>query len=83
LRQNYPNPFNPSTIISFNLPTEQKATLRVYDILGREVGVLVDGVLGPGEHQFQFDARGLSTGVYIYRLVAGSFVESKKLQFVR
>jgi len=83
LRQNYPNPFNPSTIISFNLPTEQKATLRVYDILGREIKVLVDGVLGPGEHQYQFDARGLATGVYIYRLVAGSFVESKKMQLVR
>jgi uncharacterized lipoprotein YddW (UPF0748 family) len=83
LFQNYPNPFNPSTIISFNIPTEQNVTLRVYDLLGREVKVLVDGVLGSGEHQYQFDGTGLATGVYIYRLIAGSSVESKKMQLLR
>jgi uncharacterized lipoprotein YddW (UPF0748 family) len=83
LRQNYPNPFNPSTIISFRLASEQSVALRVYDILGREIRALADGVLGPGEHQYQFDGSGLSSGVYIYRLIAGSFVESRKMQLLR
>jgi uncharacterized lipoprotein YddW (UPF0748 family) len=83
LRQNYPNPFNPSTIISFRLASEQKVALRVYDILGREIRALADGVLGPGEHQYQFDGSGLSSGVYIYRLIAGNFVESRKMQLLR
>ncbi len=83
LNQNYPNPFNPRTIISFRIPTEERVTLRVYDILGREVRVLVDGVLGAGEHRYQFDGTGLATGVYIYRLIAGSYVESRKMQLVR
>ncbi|MBI3586565.1 MAG: family 10 glycosylhydrolase [Ignavibacteriales bacterium] len=83
LYQNYPNPFNPSTIISFKVPSEQKISLRVYDVLGREVKVLVDGVVGAGEHFTQFDGAGLSTGVYFYRFVAGAFVESKKMMLVR
>lgn len=83
LYQNYPNPFNPSTIISFKVPSEQKVSLRVYDVLGREVKVLVDGVVGAGEHYAQFDGAGLSTGVYFYRFVAGAFVESKKMMLVR
>jgi len=83
LRQNYPNPFNPSTIISFRLASEQKVALRVYDILGREIRALADEILGPGEHQYQFDGSGLSSGVYIYRLIAGNFVESRKMQLLR
>jgi len=83
LHQNFPNPFNPATVIRFQLPEEQRVTIRVYDILGREVRMLVDGMRGAGEHQVLFDATGLPTGVYIYRLVTGEFVESRKMQLVR
>lgn len=83
LHQNFPNPFNPATVIRFQLPEEQRVTIRVYDILGREMRMLVDGMRGAGEHQVLFDATGLPTGVYIYRLVAGEFVESRKMQLVR
>ncbi len=83
LNQNFPNPFNPTTLISFRIPHEEKVTLAVYDLLGREVRVLVDGIRGTGDHQVLFDASGLPTGVYIYRLRAGEFVESRKMQLVK
>ncbi|MEX2089851.1 MAG: T9SS type A sorting domain-containing protein, partial [Bacteroidota bacterium] len=62
---------------------EQQVTIRVYDILGREVRTLFNGIQRGGEHQVLFDASGLPTGVYVYRLVAGEFVESRKMQLVR
>lgn len=68
LEQNYPNPFNPTTLIRFSLRTSHLARLAIYDILGREVAVLVDGWMSAGEHQVRFDAAGLSSGVYIYAL---------------
>lgn len=83
LHQNFPNPFNPTTVIRFQLPKEQQVTIRVYDILGREVRTLFNGIQRGGEHQVFFDASGLPTGVYIYRLVAGDYVESRKMQLVR
>ncbi len=83
LNQNFPNPFNPTTLISFRIPKEENVTLVVYDLLGREVRVLVDGIKSAGDHQVLFDASGLPTGVYIYRLRAGEFVESRKMQLVR
>lgn len=81
--QNYPNPFNATTIIAFHLPAEQKVSLRVYDLLGRELRVLADGMLGAGDHHYQFDGSGLASGVYIYRLIAGSYIESRKMQLVK
>jgi hypothetical protein len=83
LYQNYPNPFNPATIIAFHLPSEQHVSLRIFDLLGREVRVLADGVLSAGDHRYQFDGSRLSSGVYIYRVVAGSHVESRKMQLVK
>lgn len=83
LRQNYPNPFNPSTTIEFALPKSAFVTLRVYDVLGRQVGELVNAKLGAGNYKTQWDARGLATGVYFYRLTAGEFVETKKLLFLK
>jgi len=83
LYQNYPNPFNPTTIIAFHLPSEQHVSLRVFDMLGREVRVLADGVLSAGGHRFQFNGSGLSSGVYIYRVVAGNHVESRKMQLLK
>jgi hypothetical protein len=77
LNQNYPNPFNPVTTISFALPQTSQARLAVYDLLGREVQVLIQGTVQAGQHEVQFDAAGLPTGTYIYRLETdkGSFTK--------
>jgi hypothetical protein len=80
LNQNFPNPFNPSTQISFQLPSDSRMTLKVYDILGREVATLIDGYQTAGVHQVQFNAQNLSSGIYFYRLsVAGQDVVKKML----
>lgn len=71
LAQNYPNPFNPSTTISFEVPEASAVTLGVFDVLGREVALLVEGRMGPGAHTVRFDADGLASGVYFYRLKVG------------
>jgi hypothetical protein len=83
LHPNYPNPFNSTTIISFLLPLEQHVTLKVYDLLGREVRVLVDGAFSAGNHNVQFDGSGLASGVYIYRVVTGEGVASRKMQLLK
>jgi hypothetical protein len=83
LLQNYPNPFNPSTTIRFSLPQRSLVTLKVLDMLGREVATLVDGEMDAGEHSVVFNTSGLSSGVYFYRLKAGNFVEQKKMVFVK
>jgi hypothetical protein len=80
LNQNYPNPFNPSTVINFSVPVENTlVTLKVYSSLGEEVGTLINQVVPAGQHQVNFDARGLSSGVYFYTLTAGNFIDSKKM----
>jgi len=71
LLQNYPNPFNPETTISFYVPTESFASLKVFDSLGREVSILCSDELSAGRHLRQWDAAGLASGVYFYRLSAG------------
>jgi hypothetical protein len=83
LKQNWPNPFNPSTTISFNIRTRSYVTLRVFDIIGREVTTLVSNVLSAGPHSYQWDPHDLPSGVYFYRLQAGSFVETRKLMLLR
>ena len=83
LEQNYPNPFNPATTISYALPGEAHVRLAVYDLLGREVGVLVDERQLAGRHAATFDARTLASGVYIYRLAAGSYLSSRKMLVLR
>lgn len=83
LEQNYPNPFNSTTTISFSLPRTMHVTLRVYDLTGREVGTLVDSNEEVGEHQIQFDANTLPSGVYFYQLRAGQFSETRKLLLIR
>lgn len=83
LEQNYPNPFNPSTTIRFALPRAVHVNLRVYDVLGREVATLVDGMREAGHHRVEFEARNLSSGIYFYRLVAGEFVRTMKVQLMR
>jgi hypothetical protein len=83
LAQNYPNPFNPSTTITYELPRSSMVKLTVYDLLGREVSVLVSERRDAGVHEVKFDGSNLASGVYLYRLTAGSFVETRKLVLVR
>lgn len=79
LSQNYPNPFNPSTLITFTLPQEGETTLKIYDIVGREVLTLLNEKKSAGIYKYQFNARGLASGVYIYRLISGDFIQAKKM----
>ncbi len=83
LSQNYPNPFNPSTNISFELPQSELVQLKVYNMLGQEVANLVDGRMNSGNHTVNFDASQLSSGVYIYRLVAGNQSITKKMMLIK
>lgn len=83
LGQNYPNPFNPSTTIEYQLPAQLHVTLKVYDVLGREVTTLVNAIEEPGFKSVRWDARGVASGVYFYRLEAGSFVQSRKLMLMK
>jgi hypothetical protein len=83
LYQNYPNPFNPMTVIRFSLPRRENVTLEVFDVLGRDVAMLVNEQMEAGEHSVVFDASGLTSGVYFYRLQAGKFVSLKKMVLIR
>jgi hypothetical protein len=79
LSQNYPNPFNPSTTIRYSLPYRSRVVLTIFNTLGQHVALLQDGEEGSGDHEVKFDARGISSGVYFYRLHAGEFVQTRKL----
>lgn len=83
LRQNYPNPFNPSTTIRYELPKAAYVTLLIYSVLGQTVETLVDEEQSAGFYQVKVEASRLSSGVYFYRLLAGTFIETKKLLLVR
>ena len=83
LYQNYPNPFNPSTKIGFALPRESKVKLEVFNVLGERVAVLKDEIMPAGVHVVEFNATGLSSGVYFYRLTAGDFVDTKKMVLMK
>jgi hypothetical protein len=83
LSQNYPNPFNPSTTIKFELPVASQVTLSVFDILGREVSVLVNERRDAGVHEVKFDGSGLSSGVYFDRIQVGEYVQTCKLLLIR
>ena len=80
---NYPNPFNPSTEIRFTLPQAQRVTLVVYDLLGRVVARLLDGPLEAGQQRVRFNASGLASGMYLYRLQAGTFVETRRMVLLK
>jgi len=83
ISQNYPNPFNPSTIIKYQIAEKTNVSIKVYDMLGKEVATLVNEVVNAGEQTVKFDASNLSTGVYVYRIQAGSFSATKKMIFVK
>ena len=83
LAQNYPNPCNPTTTVRYGLPVASTVSLRLYDVLGREVMRLVDGQVSAGYHQVTVDASTLASGVYLYRIDAGSFTQVKKLLLLK
>lgn len=83
LSECYPNPFNPSTTIKYELPKSSTVRLSVYDILGREVSVLVNERKEAGVHEVRIDGTGLSSGVYFYRMTAGDYVATKKLLILK
>jgi hypothetical protein len=83
LHQNYPNPFNPNTVISFQLPVGSRVTLKVFDLLGREVATLVNGQRSAGRHEVSFDASRLSSGMYMYRLETGNQIITKKMMLIK
>jgi hypothetical protein len=83
LEQNYPNPFNPSTTIRYELPRASHVTLTVYDLLGREVATLIDDVEEPGYKSVEWNAASVASGVYLYRLKAGSFVQTRKMTILK
>jgi hypothetical protein len=83
LKQNYPNPFNPSTKINFSLPKNGNVKLTVFDITGKTVVTLVNSELQAGTYAADFDASGLSSGVYLYRIEADNFVSTKKMTLIK
>jgi len=91
LEQNYPNPFNPATKIKFSLPSHSESegqsvslvTIKVYDLLGREITTLINNELSPGNYEVDFNGSNLASGVYFYRLESGSFSSTKKMMIIR
>ena len=83
LHQNFPNPFNPSTTIRFDINTSGNVSLKVHDVLGREVAVLVDEYLRAGSYERVFESADLSSGVYFYTLMAGEFEKTLRMVVVR
>ncbi len=83
LSQNYPNPFNPSTVISYNIPKAANVTLKVYDVLGREVATLVNQFQNANSYKVRFNASSLSSGVYLYKIEAGNFIMTKKMLLLK
>jgi len=83
LEQNYPNPFNPSTVIRFSLKTEATTTLKIYDAVGKEIATLVNENLGAGSYTVNFSGTQLASGVYFYRINAGSFSETKQMVLIK
>ncbi len=83
LNQNYPNPFNPTTNITYQIPEKSMVSLKVYNVLGQAVATLVHGEQARGQYNVRFDGSGLTSGVYIYRLQAGNFSQSKELMLIK
>ncbi len=83
LYQNYPNPFNPITTISYDVAETGFVSLKIYDVVGREVAILVDGKLAAGSYAATWNARGLPSGIYLCRMDAGSFTKVRKLLLVK
>ena len=80
MSQNYPNPFNPTTVIEYSIPNESKISLKIYDVLGREILSLVNGVKSAGKYKVNWNASNMASGVYIARIEAAEF--SKSIQML-
>jgi hypothetical protein len=83
LEQNYPNPFNPSTKISFSLPQNTQLKMTVYNVIGEQIATLFDGEMTAGIHQIEFNAEGLSSGIYFYRVETAAYSQTKKMILMR
>jgi hypothetical protein len=83
LEQNYPNPFNPSTKIGYELPSQVRVTLTIYNVLGQQVAELVNGEQAPGRYEVQLNAQTFASGIYMYQLQAGTFVQTRKLLLIK
>lgn len=83
LSQNFPNPFNPSTTIKFELPKDERITIKIYDILGKEVKTIVDDFRKQGRYSVSFDGSGLASGIYIYQLKTKDIVLNHKMLLIK
>jgi hypothetical protein len=83
LAQNFPNPFNPSTLITYSIPTSSNVIINVYNILGELIKTLVNGYQEAGSYKVNFDAGGLSNGIYFYKMQSGNFVQIKKMLLLK
>ena len=83
LQQNYPNPFNPSTKISYSIPKSSFVTLKIYDVLGKEVMTLVNETKQVGNYEVEFNGSNLSSGAYFYRLESGDFKDIKRMVLIK
>jgi hypothetical protein len=83
LDQNYPNPFNPTTTISYRLPVGSHVAIRIFDMVGRETSSLVDGYMDAGSYTVSFNAASISSGVYFYRMNAGTFTQTKHFMVMK
>jgi hypothetical protein len=83
ISQNYPNPFNAQTTIQYSLPKQSLVSIDIFDILGRKVEMLAEGIKPAGEHQAIWDASGRSSGIYFFRIRAGDMVETKRMVLIK
>ncbi|HTY38475.1 MAG TPA: T9SS type A sorting domain-containing protein, partial [Bacteroidota bacterium] len=83
LSQNYPNPFNPTTTIQFTIPSQDVVTLKIFNVLGQEIMTLMHEKMDAGKHTVRFDASKLTSGVYLYQVTAGKFVDTKKMVLLK
>ena len=83
IQQNFPNPFNPVTTINFEIPADSRVTLRIYNILGKKIATLLDDYKQTGRYSIPFDASNFASGVYFYRLTAGTYTAQKKMILLR
>jgi hypothetical protein len=83
LEQNYPNPFNPSTKINFAIPKSGLVTIKIYDILGKEISTLINEYLSAGNYSVNFNGGNIPSGVYFYRLEANRYITTKKMLMIK
>ena len=83
MNQNYPNPFNPSTTIAFNLPEQGLVNLSVYNLLGEKVATIVNEMMESGSHNYEFNASGLASGIYLIKMTSGNFSDVIKINLLK